>query len=157
MKRILWYLLTKIGVGLLCSLIQGLFFLIFALIRSCFVPYDPQFGPIWLIPLISQFYSIPAYALVGSLCSILIDVLTHKLQSGSRYPRYAIRFILYVLSGITVIVLFQHLNSTSSVVYVKPEPFADVLRVIFAGGVPGLLYYHISLLIHWLKARKSAT
>lgn len=153
MKRVLLYLLNKFSTALLCSLLQGLFFLTFAIVRSWFIPYDSGLGPIWLFPLISQFYSIPAYVLAGVPCSMLIDVFTYRVQFRSRFPRYLIRVALYVFAGIFIIVLFQHFKQTGTVGYVKPTPFADALRVAEAGGLPALLFYHTSLLLQRARTR----
>lgn len=153
MERILSYVLNKIFTALLSSFVQGLFFLILAIVRSWFVQYDSELGPIWAFPLLSQVYSIPAYVLAGVPSSMFIDALTYRIHFSSRFPRYFIRVILYALAGTLVVVLFQHFTQTGTVVYVrKPTPIADALRIVIAGALPALLFYHISLLLRWARS-----
>jgi hypothetical protein len=153
-EKAAFYQLHKVVVALLCSLVQGLFFLIVSVVRSWFVPYDSSFGPVWELPLVSQFYSIPAYVLAGVPCSMLIDASTYWMKFRSRFPRYVIRVILYALAGILVISLFNYVQQQGTVVgYAKPMPIAYTIGLISSHALPALLFYHMSLLVRWINKR----
>ncbi len=153
----IFYIGHKIRVGVFSSLILGAFLIGVGYLRVLFGADDGAFGPPWGFGLMSQLYAFPAFVLGGAPCSMLIDASLLRVTFHSKLWNYLTHFAVYVVVGFLLILAIKWGLSIQSgtTVVIKSTPVADTFRNLEAGGCPALLYYHVEIVLNWLKMRKS--
>jgi hypothetical protein len=89
--------------------------------------------------------SLPVFIVIGTLFSVTIDYNLDKRKLNNRYYKYFISFSLYGLSGMVIITVFSLMQGSISEI--------SFLPILLLGAVPGLIYFHISLLLSTLMKR----
>jgi VIT1/CCC1 family predicted Fe2+/Mn2+ transporter len=79
------------------------------------------------------------------LFSVTIDYNLDKRKLSNKFNKYLISFGLYGLGGIVIITVFSLMQGSISEIAILP--------ILLLGAVPGLIYFHISLLLTTLLKR----
>jgi len=161
MVRGILYVANKLVCALLSSVILEMCLLMWAVIHPVFIHHSSPYQNLWLtflaFTMIFQMYSVPVFLLGGLPSSMLIDSLTFRMKSTSWTLQYFIRFILYAIASILVMTLFFRMMQSGTITYsVKPTLTEDI-TLAMSYALPGLVFYHTSLLLKWVKVRRRRT
>ncbi|WP_047986291.1 hypothetical protein [Ornithinibacillus californiensis] len=89
--------------------------------------------------------SLPVFIVIGTLFSVTIDYKLDKRKLNNKFNKYLISFGLYGLGGMVIITVFSLIQGSISEI--------SLLPILLLGAVPGLIYFHISLLLTTLLKR----
>lgn len=92
-------------------------------------------------------YSLPVYVIVGTLYYFFLDVYFANINSRNTFSKYIINFFLYVVGGLLVVGILEAILLITEGSVNKIFIFNLFVFGVFAS----LLFYHITLLLSFLK------
>ena len=91
--------------------------------------------------------SLPVFIVIGTLFSVSIEYFLDKKKLDNLFYKYFLSFIFYGVAGILTITLILVIQGSISGITIP--------SVLILGAVPGLIYFHINLLLTTLLKRLS--
>lgn len=92
------------------------------------------------------FYSLIVFSIAGTICSYLVEYyILDKINISKSFYNYAVSVILFGLGGMVSISVFALLQGNFFEI--------AIISLVYLGLFPGLIYYHLSLLIKFVLSR----